>query len=79
MCYSIGFPQSDGGIKKSEAQFHLHRKIQEKELIKEQKKKLQEQRSNFAGANKPKGVSAKKKNQKSRKIKLLSSEELKVC
>ncbi|XP_054710245.1 LOW QUALITY PROTEIN: DNA-binding protein RFX7-like [Uloborus diversus] len=64
-----GFPNSDGGVKKSEAQIHLQRKIQEKEHIKEQKKKLQEQQSNLVCLNKGKILSSKKKNLKSKKPK----------
>ncbi|GIX88177.1 DNA-binding protein RFX7 [Caerostris extrusa] len=49
-----GFASCEGSAKKSGAQIHLHRKIQEKELIKEQKKKLQEQRSSLSISNKTK-------------------------
>ncbi|GIY65498.1 DNA-binding protein RFX5 [Caerostris darwini] len=70
-----GFASCEGSAKKSGAQIHLHRKIQEKELIKEQKKKLQEQRSSLSISNKNKGTS-KKKVIKSKKTKLLSSMDL---
>lgn len=62
--WMTGCPVGEGGVKKTEAQFHLQRKIQEKELIKEQKRKLQEQRTNFVSLNKGKGSSGKKKNRK---------------
>ncbi|GFT09785.1 DNA-binding protein Rfx5 [Nephila pilipes] len=70
-----GFSSCEGGIKKSDAQIHLQRKIQEKELIKEQKKKLQEQRSSLVISNKSK-TTAKKKGLKAKKSKLLSSLDL---
>lgn len=69
-----GFSNCEGGIKKSDAQVHLQRKIQEKELIKEQKKKLQEQRSSLSTLNKGKSGSSKKKSIKSKKSKLTASE-----
>ncbi|KFM65036.1 DNA-binding protein RFX7, partial [Stegodyphus mimosarum] len=56
-----GLSNCEGGVKKSEAQIHLQRKIQEKELIKEQKKKLQEHRSNLVGLSKGKSSALKKK------------------
>lgn len=58
--------------KKSETQMHLQRKIQEKELIKEQKKKLQEQRSHITSTNEVKCSHPKKKNQKGKKCRLPS-------
>ncbi|KAG8180494.1 hypothetical protein JTE90_007452 [Oedothorax gibbosus] len=69
-----GFSNCEGGIKKSDAQVHLQRKIQEKELIKEQKKKLQEQRSSLAILSKGKAGGSKKKTLKSKKSKLATSE-----
>ena len=63
----LGSAACEGGIKKTEAQFHLQRKLQEKELIKEQKRKLQEQRSNILSVNKTKSLPSKKRVVKSRK------------
>ncbi|KFM61147.1 hypothetical protein X975_00337, partial [Stegodyphus mimosarum] len=65
-----GLSNCEGGVKKSEAQIHLQRKIQEKELIKEQKKKLQEHRSNLVGLSKGKSSALKKKGLKSKKTRL---------